>query len=306
MAMGPPPHARCYFPDGPDQARLRPRDLRFPARRGPRQRNDHFSARRYSLRRLRPPALRVPASLAGRFPLWPARARPALRHPLCALRTTVPPPDTRAGVIPPAPVRAHAYPPAVALVGGTPLAVALVTATPPAVALVGRTPLAVAYVGRAGLAVAHAIPPAVALVGGTPLAVACVGRAGLAVAHAIPPAVACAVIKRTEVACAGAFPRPSRAPRILADPNRPAVLTRAHGAILKICYKIVNKLREYSDPVSWNHPHPHPHSPLSPWRDLLYRAAAFARSARPSSPASDLFVYLRIVSYLGAVPQPQC
>jgi len=195
MAMGPPPHARCYFPDGPDQARLRPRDLRFPARRGPRRRNDHFSACRYSLRRLRPPALRVPASLAGRFPSRPARARPVLRHPLCALRTTVPPPDTRAGVIPPAPVRippapvrAHAYPPAVALVGGTPLAVALV--------------------GRARLAMAHAIPPAVVCVGGTPLAVACVGRTPLAVAHAIPPAVACAVIKRTEVACAGAFRGP--------------------------------------------------------------------------------------------------
>ena len=233
MAMGPPPHARCYFPDGPDQARLRPRDLRFPARRGPRQRNDHFSACRYSLRRLRPPTLRVPASLAGRFPPRPARARPVLRHPLCALRTTVPPPDTRAGVIPPAPVRTHAYPPAVALVGGTPLAVALVTATPPAVACVGRTPLAVA----------------------------CVGRAGLAVAHAIPPAVACAVIKRTEVACAGAFPRPSRAPRILADPNRPAVLTRAHGAILKICYKIVNKLRETAIPFPGTSATPTPAAP---------------------------------------------
>src|SRR5690349_14747787 len=161
------------------------RDLRFPARRGPRHRNDHFSARRYSLRRLRPPALSVPASLGGSFPPRPARARPALRHPLCALRTTVPPPNTRAGVVPSAPVRARAYPPTAALVTGTPLAVALV--------------------------------------GGTPLAVA----------HAIPPALTCAVITRTEVvraevAGAGAFSRPSRAPRILADPNRPAVLARAH------------------------------------------------------------------------------
>jgi hypothetical protein len=134
----------------------------------------------------------------------------------------VPPPDTRAGVTPPATIRSRASPATVARVSGIPLSVARAGRTPRAVA-----PLAVACVGGTPRAVA-------------PLAVACVGGTLRAVARTIPP-----VGVR-----AGAFPRPSRAPRILAEPSRPAVLARAHGAILKICYKIVNKLHEDSDHVS--------------------------------------------------------
>jgi hypothetical protein len=47
----------------------------------------------------------------------------------------------------------------------------------------------------------------------------------------IPPAVA-------------RIPAAPRAPRVLAEPDRLPVLARAHGAILEIGYKIVNKVRE--------------------------------------------------------------
>src|SRR5947207_13066176 len=94
------------------------RDLRLPARPRPLSRNDHFSASRYALRRLRPPA---PALLADRAPPPPA-TQPARYLQPCVLRTTVPPPDTRISVIPPAIPRA----------GGCPAAVARLPALPPA------------------------------------------------------------------------------------------------------------------------------------------------------------------------------
>jgi len=51
---------------------------------------------------------------------------------------------------------------------------------------------------------------------------------------------------------------PPRAPRILVKTGSAALLARAHGAILKICYKIVNKLREHGHdfPCSVRHLHP--------------------------------------------------
>lgn len=182
---------------------------------------------------VRPLGASRPPSLAAPHPRQPA---PGLRHPLCALRTTVPPPDTRAGVTPPATISSRAYPATGVCVSGTSLAAACAGMT----------------------------TRAVACVSGAPLALACAGRTPRAVARAIPPVVARVEVTCAAVACAGAFPRPSRAPWILAEPNRPAVLARAHGAILKICYKIVNKLHEGGDHVSWNLRHPHPRSPLSP------------------------------------------
>jgi hypothetical protein len=55
---------------------------------------------------------------------------------------------------------------------------------------------------------------------------------------------------------------PPRTPRILVKPDRLPILARAHGVILKICYKIVNKLRKHGHGVSLERPPPPPPATL--------------------------------------------
>ena len=88
MAMGPPPHPRCYFPDRPGQARLRP-PLELPLSANPPARNDHC-APGHTCRRSRRappsgPAAR-PASSSGPVmpavsPVSPGGPRHASRQP---------------------------------------------------------------------------------------------------------------------------------------------------------------------------------------------------------------------------------
>lgn len=125
MAMDPPPHLVVISSKALIKRGCEHRDLRLPARSRPLSRNDHFGAPRYAFRPLRPLA---PALSAGRAPPTPARAllvgrspppppasaQPGFSLQSCGFRTTVLPPDARAGVASPAIVRTCGYLAAVA------------------------------------------------------------------------------------------------------------------------------------------------------------------------------------------------